>query len=112
MTDFLKPEKYTMPFGKYKGMYAKDIVKITQVDKNGKDQKIGMKYLKWIVTQDWFRNTDIIKQIIDDHDKGDNDVETETKEITQEINKPKIKKSKAKESKVTISTENNVLEFQ
>ena len=108
----LNIEKYVMPFGKYRKMRAVDVAKIFEVDKDGKDKPVGLNYLKWIVTQDWFRNTDIIKQIIDDHDKGDNDVETETKEITQEINKPKIKKSKAKESKVTISTENNVLEFQ
>ena len=117
MTD-LKPESFILPFGKYKSMRAIDVVNITQVDKNGDDKPVGLLYLKWLVSQDWFRNTDIIEQIIKDVE----DVDTETKEITQEINKPKIKKSEAKptekktkkvkEGTVKISTENNVLEFQ
>ena len=116
MTD-LKPESFILPFGKYKSMRAIDVVNITQVDKNGDDKPVGLLYLKWLVSQDWFRNTDIIKQIIKDVE----DVDTETKELVEEIKKPKVKKEakptekklkKTKESTVNISTENNVLEFQ
>ena len=121
MTD-LNSKKLVMPLGKYKGMYVTDIVKLTQVDKNGEDKPVGFNYLKWLVQQDWYHHKETIQKIIDDVSNTISDVDTETKEIVEEIKKPKIKKSEAKptekkskktkEGTVNISTENNVLEFQ
>ena len=120
MQDYLKPENYVLRFGKYNKLRAVDVLHITEVDKNGEDKPAGLLYLKWLVEKaDWFKHKEIIQQIL--KDASVEDVDTETKEIVEEIKKPKIKKEskptekepkKAKEGTVQISTENNVLEFQ
>ena len=121
MTSEISPEKYIMPFGKYKGMYASDVAQITVVDKSGNDKSVGLNYLQWIVKQDWFTHKETIQKIIKNNDNGMTDEDTETKELVEEIKKPKVKKEaklsekkpkKAKEGTVQISRENNIVEFQ
>ena len=48
----LTPENYIMKLGKCKGMKAVDIVNIRMTDKNGKERKEGLRYLKWLCQQD------------------------------------------------------------
>ena len=123
----LKSDNFVLPFGKYKGMYPSDVAQMRVVDKNGKPKQVGLQYLKWLVdkTNLIIKYKELIQEIInnDDNVMSDEDsvLETETKEITQEINKPKVKKEAkptekktkmVKEGTVQISTENNVLEFQ
>ena len=60
----IKLEEYVMKFGKYINMRAVDVSKLYVVDKNGIDQPIGLKYLKWLCDQDWFKHKDTISAII------------------------------------------------
>ena len=66
MTEALTKDNYVMKFGKYKNMLIKDIVKITTIDKNGKTKKDGLQYLQWLITCDWFKHQNIVKELIDD----------------------------------------------
>ncbi len=58
------PENYVMSLGKYKGMKVIDIAKIRLVDKFGIERPAGLRYLRWLSTQDWFGRQDVIKQIL------------------------------------------------
>ena len=62
------------------------------------------------------RHKSVIQEILNEYDNTLSDVESETKEIVEEIKRPKIKKEakpkKTQEGTVKISTEKNVLEFQ
>lgn len=118
-----KSDNFVLPFGKYKGMYPSDVAQIRVVDKNGNEKQVGLQYLKWLVdkTTLFAKYKEAIQEIINNNDNGMTDEDTETKEIVEEIKKPKVKKEakptekkpkKTKESTVNISTENNVLEFQ
>ena len=65
-SEMLTKDNYVMKFGKYKNMFIKDIAKITTIDKNGETKKDGLQYLKWLITCDWFKHQNIVKQLIDD----------------------------------------------
>ena len=87
--------QYVLPFGKYKGMYAVDIAEITVVDKNGNDKNVGLLYLQWLChpNQSWFRDTEIIKKIIEDAKTNMSDADEEPE---SEPEPPKKKEPKKK----------------
>ena len=94
-----------------------DVLNITEIDKNGKVKPAGYIYLKWLVEKaDWYRHKSVIRESLNEYGNTLSDVESKTKEIVEEIKRPKIKKEakpkKTQEGTVKISTENNVLEFQ
>ena len=60
----LTPESYVMPLGKYKGMFLKDVVNIRIIDKSGQEKKEGIRYLRWLCNQDWFKHKSIVEQVI------------------------------------------------
>jgi len=105
MTSKITYDQYVFRFGKYNKMKATDVAKIYTVDKDGKDVATGLFYLQCLVDKaTWFRDTDIIKQVIMNAKKNNTDV-------IEEI--PKVEKEKPKKSStVKINTENKVVEFQ
>ena len=61
----IAPEDYVFRFGRYNEMRAVDVAEIYKVDKDGEDVPVGLKYLIFLVEKcDWFRDTDIIKQVM------------------------------------------------
>ena len=125
MSTIISPQRYILPFGKYRGMYASDIAQLTVVDKNGDDKPVGLLYLQGLSEQDWFKHKEILTQIIKDSEfeisTEDEKTDMSNKQIIEEVKKPKVKKSeakptekkpkKSKEPTVQINTENNVVEF-
>ena len=98
-TEKLTPEGYIFKFGKYKNYLAKDVIKITTIDKNNKSVKTGLLYMKWLVDQcDWFKHKEIIQEIIDKEEDTGEDADDET--IKQPTNKqPKQSKAIKREEK-------------
>ncbi len=113
MTSNISPDQYVLRFGKYNKLKAVDVLKITEIDKNGKVKPAGYLYLKWLVEKaDWFRHKEIIEEILDTYESTLSDTESET---VEEVKKPKPtekKLKKTKEGTVKISTEKSVLDFQ
>ena len=93
-TNQLSPDSYVMKFGKYKGMLITDIANIRIIDKNNKERKEGLRYLKWLCeTQDWFKHKSIVEQVISQYINDDDEKE--------EV-KPKLpKKKEPKEPKAS-----------
>ncbi len=122
----ISPENYVLPLGKYKGLYAKDAVKIVVVDKDGKEKKEGLRYMKWLIDQPWFRDTEIIKKLIsdaegdiadDDHyPTGDSCFASKEAKHEAEYEVPKKKKNKdqkeTKTVKISRDEESKTLNFQ
>ena len=65
MTTKIDSSKYVMPFGKYKGIKLTDPINLKTVDKNGEDKETGKLYLQWLVTNEWFKNADVIQEVLD-----------------------------------------------
>ena len=113
----LTPENYVMKLGKYKGMKAVDIVNIRMTDKNGKERKEGLRYLKWLIQQDWFKHTSIIEQIIskvdDDEQEGDDEKEIKPKPIEKKKKKEPKEPKASKNISINIkpTDDSNVLDF-
>ena len=88
MTSTIKPEDYIMKFGKFINMRAVDISKIHKVNpKTGKDEAAGLKYLKFICEQDWFKHKSILEQVIKQAEEN----------MTEPEGNPKKKESKSKD---------------
>ena len=105
----ITPEKYVMRLGKYNGMKAIDVANIRIMDKHGKEKREGVRYLKWLITRDWFKHTSIIEQIISTVD----DTPTEEAEVKPKVQKKKEPKaSKNVSIKVKPTDESNVLFFE
>jgi hypothetical protein len=113
----LTPENYIMKFGKYCGMKAIDVANIRITDKNGKERREGLRYLKWVCQKDWFKHTSIIEQIIsgvdDDEQQGDDEKEIKPKPIEKKKKKePKEPKAtKNVQIKLKPTDESNILDF-
>ncbi len=96
MSTIKNPEDYVMPFGKFKGLRAVEVVKVVIADKNGVDQPIGLKYLEWLCEQDWFKDTQIIRQVIVNNEMEEDSepkkkqskpkAEPKKKELTKRVN--------------------------
>ena len=100
--------QYVLPFGKYKSMYASDVALLTTVDKNGNDKNVGLIYLEWLTKQAWFRDTEIIKKIIEEAKTNMSDIEADDEPETEPEPPKKEKKPKTK----SINIEHNkVLKF-
>ena len=107
----IAPEKYIMPFGKYKGMYAADVAQIYVVDKDGNDKATGLMYLEWICKQDWFKHKEIIEKVISNAEQQGNVSEEEQEE--EPAQKKKDKKSNKKSTvKISTDVDSKTLEFQ
>lgn len=102
MTTNITAENYVFKFGKYKNMLLTDVANFKSVDKKGNMKKTGLQYLKWLVQQDWFKNTDIINEVINKFDVEEDN--NDDNKIVEE--KPKIDKRKKEKkiNKVTISS--------
>ena len=96
---------YVLPFGKYKSMYACDVALLTTVDKNGNDKNVGLSYLQWLChpNQSWFRDTEIIKKIIED-------AKTNMPEADEEPEPEPPKKKEPKKKSINIE-HNKTLNF-
>ena len=101
--------QYVLPFGKYKGMYACDVAEITVVDKNGNDKNVGLLYLQWLChpNQSWFRDTEIIKKIIEEAKTNMSDADEEPESQPEP---PKKEKKEPKKKSINIE-HNQVLKF-
>ena len=87
MTSNITPDQYVFKFGKYNKMRAVDVAQIYEVNKEGNDVPKGLMYLKFLVQRcDWFRDTNIIEQIIN---KYDNELNVDDNETKKEIKKRK-----------------------
>ena len=86
----MDPNKYIMPLGKYKGMYLHDVAKLTIVDKNNIDKKVGIQYLNWLIQQSWYRDTDIVMKILKQYETEE---EVDVNEPKKEIKEKKINKT-------------------
>ena len=79
-------ETYVLRFGKYKNLLAKDIAKITEVNKYGKKVPAGLNYLKFLVEKaEWFRHREIIEEIMKRFDKEEEPVQKETKTDSKKV---------------------------
>ena len=109
MTSNITPENYIFKFGKFQNMKAIDVSNIRKVNpKTGVDERVGLKYLHFLVEKcDWFRDTDIIKQIIDMVEKNISDVNDE-----KETKKEKKKEKKEKTVKIECDTVSKTLNFE
>lgn len=120
MSQIISPENYVLKFGKYKNMRAIDVSEIYQVDKNGDDKPVGLFYLKWLISCDWFKHGHIIKQIIETAEQCISD--PEDAKPKQEAVKPKKEKKeaepkekkpkKAKEQPAETIPESRVIDFE
>ena len=63
----IDPSCYILKFGKYINMLAVDVVGIQTVNKKGEYANTGLKYLQWLVDQQWLNHVDFIKSIIIDY---------------------------------------------
>ena len=118
-TEKLTPEGYIFKFGKYKNYLAKDVIKITTIDKNNKSVKTGLIYMKWLVDQcDWFKHKEIIQEIINKEEDMGEDADDEAIK-KQPNNKPEKqpkqpkqpKEKKNKDAKMKIDITSNKIEF-
>ena len=59
-------DNYTLKFGKWKGMLAKSLLNIETINKYGKKEPVGRKYLCFLLDQSWLNESDknIISQIL------------------------------------------------
>ena len=94
MTPRIAAEKYILPLGKYKGMYATDVLRLVIVDKNNSEKRVGEQYLSWLIKQSWFRDTEIIQEVL----------KMDEEKPTEEESKPKKEKKEKKYASVKIST--------
>ena len=97
----IKLEDYVLQFGKYKSMRAVDVAELYIVDKNGNDQPVGLKYLEWLSGQSWFRDTDIVKQIIDN---AKNCMSDQKEESPKKKKDPKPAPKKVKKNKFVLES--------
>ena len=115
MSETINAQNYVFKFGKFNKFLAQDVVKISTVDKNNKSVKTGLLYMKWLVdTCDWFKHKDIIKEIIEKEEGGD---DADDESTIQPTNKPEKqpkqpKEKKIKEVKVKIDIDKNKLDFE
>ena len=63
----IDPSTYVLKFGKYKNMLAVDVVGLQILNKKGQYENTGLKYLHWLVGQEWYKDADLIKTIIVDY---------------------------------------------
>ena len=87
--------KYIMPFGKYNGFKAVDVAEMYKVNpKTGLEEAVGLKYLHFLVEKcDWFRDTEIIKKVIEMAEANMSDADSESEK------QPKQEPKKKKEQK-------------
>ena len=97
MSEIISPENYVLKFGKYKNMRAIDVSELYQVDKDGNDKPVGLLYLKWLVSCDWFKHKETIQKIIELAESTMSDPEDAKPEQEQEAVKPKKEKKEKKE---------------
>ena len=105
---------YVLRFGKYKDHRAVDVAEIYKVNpKTGQDEPVGLKYLKFLCDQDWFRHKDIIEHIIKKAEECMSEIEEEPKEEPKK-KEPKTKKEQnPKKTIVKVSNDGNtVVDFQ
>ena len=55
-------DNYVIPLGKFRGMTAKSLINIETVNKYGKSEPTGKKYIAWLINQEWLHDKD--KQIL------------------------------------------------
>ena len=106
MTSKITAENYVFNVGLYKNMLASHVATITIIDKNGREIPKGLNCLQFLVDKwDWFRDTEIVKQVSMNAKKH-------TTDVADEIPKPEKEHKPKKSSTVKISTEIKVDEFQ
>ena len=98
----IDPSCYVMAFGKYKDMLACDVIDIQIINKKGQYETLGLKYLQWLTTCSWFKDTDIIKSIIIDY-LEEQDIGDVPELKTEEEPEPKKTKPKVKKSDVIVN---------
>ena len=57
----IEPSTFIMKFGICKNMLVVDVAGMQTVDKKGEYVNTGLKYLQWLVGQEWFKQVDIIR---------------------------------------------------
>ena len=90
----IDPSCFILQFGKYKNMLAIDVADIQTVNNKGEYENTGLKYLQWVVDQDWFKQTDIVQSIIEDYLQ-----EQDVGDVPELKEEPEPKKTKAKVKK-------------
>ena len=54
----ITPQNYVFHFGRYRGLFAKDVKNLKKLNKFGKMEPVGMKYIMWCLTQTWLNDFD------------------------------------------------------
>ncbi len=98
------PETYVLKFGKYRFMKASDVANIKIIDKYGKERAEGLRYLRLLSKQDWFKHADLIEQITN---KFHDDEKDEAKPKKTSSKKPKASKNVA----IDMKNERPIIEF-
>ncbi len=90
MSTQVTADNFVLRLGKYKGMLCKDVAKISIIDeKSGIKKDEGLRYLKWLVQRDWFRQVDLVTQIIKEHEPQDENKKEEPK--VENVKQRKVK---------------------
>ena len=107
MTSSIAPERDVLQFGKYKGMLITDIANLRIIDKNNKERKEGLRYLKWLC-----KTQKIVEQVISQYIDDDDDVKDEVKpKLPKKKEQKKPKASKNVSIKLKKDDESDVLSF-
>ena len=115
MTPKIAPEDYVLKFGKYKNMRAVDVAEIYTVDGEGNDKPVGLVYLEWLCSQDWFKHTDILEQAICNARNAMSDEADSEPEPEPQPKKKKEKKDKELKKgtvKIAVDEECKTLNFE
>ena len=105
-TNQLSPDSYVMKFGKYKGMLITDIANIRIIDKNNKERKEGLRYLKWLC-----KTQKIVEQVISQYIDDDDEKEEVKPKLPKKKEPKEPKASKNVSIKLKPDDESTVLSF-
>ena len=113
MPSKIAPEHYVFKFGRYNGFKAVDVAEMYKVNpKTGAEEAVGLKYLHFLVEKcEWFRDTEIIKKVIEMAEANMSDADSEPEKPKEEPKKKKEKKEKTT-VKIARDEESKTLNFE
>ena len=63
----ITPQNYIFHFGRYRGLFAKDVKNLKKLNKFNKMEPVGLKYIMWCLTQTWLNefDRDILTKVLE-----------------------------------------------